>query len=83
MKRIFCNYFTNLFTTTNPSQTQMEEVLEKIPRKITTEMNEELDKPFNAKEIITTLSQMCLTVVPRPYGFPAAFFQKYFKSVSK
>ena len=61
----------------------MEEVLEKISRKITTEMNEELDKPFNAEEIITILSQMCLTVVPRPDGFPAAFFQKHFKSVSK
>lgn len=46
-------------------------------------MNEELDKPFRAEEIITALLQICPIKATRPDGFPVAFFQKHYKSVSK
>lgn len=83
MERTFCNYFANLFTTTNPSQAQIDDELKDMPIKVTREMNEELDRPFTVEEIIATLSQMCPTKAPGPGGFPAAFSQKYWDAVSK
>lgn len=66
---MFCNYYTNLFTITNPLQAQLEVVLQNMPRKVKEEMNEELDRPLTAEEISVVLSQMYPTKLPDQMDF--------------
>lgn len=55
IERMFCDYFTNLFTSIRPSQDQIEAVLQGMPSKVTEEMNEELDQPFTEDEVSAAL----------------------------
>ncbi|KAA3453235.1 reverse transcriptase [Gossypium australe] len=74
-------YFENLFSSkgvANPSK-----VPEGIKRSISHEINEGLQSPFREEEVRTTLNGMGSTKVPRPDGFPALFFQKYWHIVGK
>lgn len=80
---MFCDHFDNLFTTTNLSRDPFEAALKQMPTKMDMEMNEQLDQPFTEEEVATALAQMCPTKAPGPDGFPAAFFQKHWKSVGK
>ena len=54
-----------------------------MPERGTEEMNEELNKPFTEDEVLVALAQMCPTKAPGPAGFPAAFFQKHWQSISR
>lgn len=64
VERMFCNYFTNLFSTASPSQHQMEAALCDMRVKVTKEMNEHLDRPLIEEEVSIALAQMCLTKAP-------------------
>lgn len=44
-------------------------------------MNEQLNKPFSAKEVIEALSQMCLTKALGLDGLPTVFYQKHWQMV--
>lgn len=83
IERRFCEHFTNLYTTTNPSRQQREAALKEMQRRITKEMNEELVRPFTEDEIKEALFQMCPTKAPEPDDFPAVFFQKHWNSVGE
>lgn len=48
----FGTYFTNLFTTSKPSQDQIAIALLRITSRVLNDMNEQLDKPFSAKEVV-------------------------------
>lgn len=39
VERLFCEYFQNIFTTTNPSQAQLDATLTDLPERVTAEMN--------------------------------------------
>lgn len=43
VERLFCEYFQNIFTTTNPSQAQLDVALTDLPECITAKMNNLLD----------------------------------------
>lgn len=81
IKKIFCEYFENLFTSINPMQHQMKSALKDMPCKISSEMNAQLDQPYTEADITEVLSQMHPTKAPGPDGLPAAFFQKHWKYV--
>lgn len=54
-----------------------------MPIKVNAEINDQLNQPFSDEKIVATLNQMHPTKAPGPDGLSAAFFQKYWKSVSK
>lgn len=55
VKRMFYDYFVNLFTSTNSSQAQIEAALQDIRVKVIEEMNKMLDEPFTDDEISEAL----------------------------
>ena len=83
IERMFCEYYHNLFTSTNPSQQHLELALRNMPHKVSAEMNSHLDQPFTEADILEALSQMHPTKAPGPDGLPTAFFQKHWASVSE
>lgn len=56
MKNIVSNYFTNLFTSSNP--TNMERVTDLLPRRVMAEHNEFLMKPLTKLEVYEALMDM-------------------------
>lgn len=56
VEKMFCEYFTNIFTSTKPSHEQMNSPLSDLPAKITREMADYLEQPFSEKEITDALA---------------------------
>ncbi|KAH9732412.1 putative reverse transcriptase/RNA-dependent DNA polymerase [Citrus sinensis] len=79
----FCGFFQQLFTSSNPSQTQISEALKGLLPKVSQEMNTHLEEPFTPEDITRALSEMCPTKAPGPDGLPAAFFQKHWQIVGE
>jgi len=46
VEQLICDYFTHIFTTTNPSQSQLHAALETVPAKLTEDMRKFMDQPF-------------------------------------
>lgn len=80
---MFCEYFTNIFTTTSPTPDHLAAAVADLPIKITGEMESHLDQPFTEEEAVVALTQMCPTKAPGPDGLPAVFFQKHWSSVKE
>lgn len=83
MERIFTEYFTKIFTTSNSSVVQMNGVLFDLPTKVSREMGNYMEQPFTREEIAKALGQMCSTKAPCPNGLPIVFFQKHWSSVKE
>ena len=83
VEKMFCEYFTNIFTSTKPSHEQMNLALSDLPAKITGEMAAYLEQSFSEEEITDALAQMCPTKAPGPDKFPAVFFQNHWNSVKE
>lgn len=56
VERLFCEYFTNIFTSTNPSPIHMAAVLANLPKQITGEMNNFLDQKFTDGDVSKALA---------------------------
>ena len=69
---LFVNYFTGLFSSNSVGD--IDNCVQPIARRVTKEMNKELFKPFEVKEIHDA---------PGLDGFPAGFFQKNWKIMGK
>ena len=76
MEYEFCTYFTNLFTTSRPSQNQIAAALSRITLRLSNDMNEKLDKPFSTEAVVEALAQMCPTKTLGPDGLLAVFYKK-------
>ena len=68
-------YYNDLFTTTNPDN--FENILAKIPSTISGQMNEQLIKPMEEKEIRQALFSMHPNKAPGTDGMSPLFFQHY------
>lgn len=77
VKQMIYDYFTSIFTTTNPSRSQLDTIIANLPTKITGDMRRVMDQPFTEEEETNALAQMCLTKTPGLGGFPVVFFQKH------
>ncbi|KAA3454404.1 reverse transcriptase [Gossypium australe] len=74
-------FFEKLFSSEGVADPKR--VLEGINSSISPEMNEVLNSPFTADEIIVALKGMGPLKAPGSDGFPALFFQKYWHIVGK
>lgn len=52
----FCKYFQELFSSSNPSQSQIQATIQDIPSRVTPKMNVQLDEPFTQEEIAEALA---------------------------
>lgn len=79
INKIFQTYFTNLFTTSNPSGKR--ECLEPMQQLVTEEMNNCLLKEFSITEVQQAVFSMNPISSPGPDGFSARFFQQHWQTV--
>ncbi|KAA3466249.1 reverse transcriptase [Gossypium australe] len=81
LQEVAKNYFEKLFSSEGVADPKR--ILEGIDSSISPEMNEVLNSPFTADEILVALKGMGPLKVPGSDGFPALFFQKYWHIVGK
>ena len=77
------DYFSDVFTSANPSDSSINEVLECVEKSVTTEMNSVLLSAFTEDDIRHALFEMGSNKAPGPDGFHAAFYQHNWDLVGK
>ncbi|XP_075674729.1 uncharacterized protein LOC142643891 [Castanea sativa] len=75
MGNLFVNYFSNLFTTSNP--TGIDAILEGIIPKVMGEMNLNLTRNFLADEVHSAIQQMARLSAPGPNGMSPVFYKSF------
>uniref|UniRef100_A0A803NGM9 CCHC-type domain-containing protein n=1 Tax=Cannabis sativa TaxID=3483 RepID=A0A803NGM9_CANSA len=58
IRKLVEDYYGSLFSASSPHMDQVEEVLRRVRPKVTNDMNEELLRPFVAKEVIHAVKHM-------------------------
>lgn len=81
IENTFCNYFQNLFTLSNLTNTIILEVLQTVKPRVDKSMNDSLLALFNSMEVENAVAQMFPTKALGPYGFPAMFYQNFWNIV--
>ena len=81
MGDIMEEYYTNLFTTNQP--TNFNELLQALQTKVTPQMNQMLDKVFTASEVHVALKQMHSLKAPGLDGMPPLFYQQFWPIVGE
>ncbi|OMO64639.1 reverse transcriptase [Corchorus capsularis] len=83
VENIACNYYKELFSSSNPSNEALDKVLALVPGRIDDQMRALLDAPFTATDIKEAVFQMQGEKAPGPDGFPPTFYQKCWSTVGK
>lgn len=83
IKNMFISYFENLFTPSNPEPNYIENSLTGLQPKVHQAMNNKLMAPFTKTEVEITVKQMFPIKAPRPDGYSAIFYKKYWYIVGK
>ena len=81
MGRMASSYFDAMFTTLNP--TGFDEILSGLLPIVTDEMNDSLNKPYNAEEVLKALHQMAPLTAPGPDGMSLIFYKSFWHIVGK
>lgn len=68
-------YFTNIFTTSNPSD--FDEVLDGVLPTVTKDMNANLNRPFTAEKVHRVLHQMAPLTTPDSDGMSQIFYKSF------
>ena len=71
------NFYSQLFTSSSPSDGGIEDVLQHVKAVISSEKNEELMRPYTKDEVFAALQQMHPCKAPGPNGMHAIFYQKF------
>lgn len=74
MVRIILDFYTDLFTSQNPSPTNLHRVLVHVLQVVISEMNARLLAPFIDDEVKAAIFYIHLTKAPGPDGFSTIFF---------
>jgi hypothetical protein len=75
----FQQYFTTLFTSTNP--TNMQETINVVANRVTPQMKVYLNQDFTAAEVSYATHQLKSNAAPGPDGLNANFFQTYWDTI--
>jgi hypothetical protein len=75
----FQQYFTTLFTSTNP--TNMQETINVVANRVTPQMKVYLNQDFIAAEVSYATHQLKSNAAPGPDGLNANFFQIYWDTI--
>ncbi|KAL5793491.1 hypothetical protein ACOSP7_002085 [Xanthoceras sorbifolium] len=81
LEEIIQSYYTNIFTSSLPSNEHLAAVLDCVNPCISPSMNHLLDRAFTPHEVKAALFNMFSTKVSRLDGMPALFYQKYWDRV--
>lgn len=81
MEDIVISYFSELFSSSNP--TGIGEVLASIPSLITDDMNMQLSRDVDSSEVLMALKQMHRSKAPGPDGFSPGFYQHFWAVVGE
>ena len=76
IKKVVYNYFSEIFSSSNPQLSDIDKVLNCIDGRITGSMREYLLSPYSVEEVKRAIFNWGSTKAPGPDGFHAIFFQK-------
>ena len=71
MGKLASSYFDTMFTTSNPIG--FDEILNGLIPIVTDKMNNSLNEPYNAEEVLKVLHHMAPLTAPGPDGIPLFF----------
>lgn len=80
LENLITDYFTKIFIASN---NQWDEIMANVQPTITDQLNSELLRPIDGKEVKTTLFQMNPDKAPGADGMTLGFFQKYWNIVGR
>uniref|UniRef100_A0A7N2MVB5 glucan endo-1,3-beta-D-glucosidase n=1 Tax=Quercus lobata TaxID=97700 RepID=A0A7N2MVB5_QUELO len=76
---LLVNYYSSLFFTASPIE--FDSVLGGMETRVSAEMNDELLRPFESREVQFSLKQMDAETAPRQDGFPPLCYKQYCNKV--
>ncbi|KAL0314933.1 UNVERIFIED_CONTAM: putative mitochondrial protein [Sesamum angustifolium] len=83
IQSIITEYFSSLFTSSNPAPACVDEVVRTVTPKVTNEMNQMLCEPYFEVEVVQAISHMSPYKSPGPDGLPPIFFHKFWHLIGK